>query len=162
MAHPVGILSNIWSFTYIQVLGRIRRSSNRNRKFPYRRTKAPRAATPAMPIGLKVGAAPVDCAWAEELALEAALAADLLAVEAALLALEAALLALLDAEDEIWLADEAREERDWLADESEEEAELPEAVAAEAALVPDAEAPPAQEAAVGWGQSEYGPSITFF
>jgi hypothetical protein len=41
---------------------RISGSSNKHRQLPYRRAKAPRAATPAIPIGLKVGAAPVDCA----------------------------------------------------------------------------------------------------
>jgi hypothetical protein len=94
-------------------------SSSKNRQLPYNRARAPRAATPAIPIGLKVGAAPVEAAElaldaaleADLLALDAALETDLLALEAALLALEAALLALLDTEDEIWLADEAREER---------------------------------------------------
>ena len=128
---------------------RINSSSNSNRKLLYNKAKAPRAATPAIPIGLTVGAAPVDCAEAAELALEAALEADLLALEAALLALEAALLALLDTEDEIWLADEASEERVWEADERAEEAELPVAVAAEAALVPEDAAVAAQDAAVG-------------
>lgn len=128
---------------------RIISSSSRNRKLLYNKAKAPRAATPAIPIGLKVGAAPVDCAEAAELALEAALEADLLTLEAALLALEAALLALLDTEDEIWLADEASEERVWEADERAEEAELPVAVAAEAALVPEDAAVAAQDAAVG-------------
>ena len=138
------------SITYIQIPEKNEQIVKHNLELPHRRAKAPRAATPAIPIGLKVGAAPVDCAEAAELALEAVLEADLLALEAALLALEAALLALLDTEDEIWLADEAREERVWLADERAEEAELPVAVAAEAALVPDDAAVDAQEAAVGW------------
>lgn len=145
------------SITYIQVLEKDKWIIKQKLSAPYNRPRAPRAATPAIPIGLKVAAAPVEAAElaleaaleADLLALEAALETDLLALEAALLALEAALLALLDTDDEIWLADEASEERVWDADESAEEAELPEAVAAEAALVPDAEADPAQEACVG-------------
>ncbi|KAG9765967.1 hypothetical protein KCU73_g34, partial [Aureobasidium melanogenum] len=148
---------------------RVRRNGKRlvassERPLLYKRAKAPRAATPAIPIGPMVAAALVDllaAELAEELALAAALLAEReaeLAEELAELAEElaeelpeaAALLALLDAEDAMELADEAREDRVLLADESAEEAELPEAVATAAALVPDeeAEADPAHEAAV--------------